>query len=552
MTSKRCLIKKTFPLFHASPLPPLFDFSEPPLKHFPSLVALALMLGSGGSFAAPTPEIARLSLFLFDGEHSYEDRRVVQPVSQFPSHLGVHFESSLNNEGVQVFTWTIKNTGNTPIHNLRFTGLADVDISADTNTFFNEYGTLQSLSVPAGAMAPDKWEIGEPGYHHGDLIARAFTGNLNQRSDHEVATNADDAAMALSLPVEALDAGQTLTLTAWLGNIRQGLQQIDIADQGTIGFLMFATKDQIAPSIQTADYAVTKTALASSVNVGDKTGFQIAVTNLGADAGTGVTLTDIISPELSNLTWRCTVTGNAVCGTTAGTSHAINVTAQIPTGDSVIVRIDGTAGVAGTLINTATIAANEGTVDPNLANNQSTARIVVVDNPPPDPGTDPDTDTHIVNAYGLSHTTLITTGAAVKDGNVYVWGFRGSGQQGNGVLAVTDKTPPAKVKSLSNITHLTGGAYHLVALDQEGNVYGWGQSGYGETGCAPNTLIYVTTPCRVMGNVQAIAAGEYFTVALDKDGNVWTWGHNLYGQLGDGTINNSSAPKKVNLNGEKA
>jgi alpha-tubulin suppressor-like RCC1 family protein len=149
----------------------------------------------------------------------------------------------------------------------------------------------------------------------------------------------------------------------------------------------------------------------------------------------------------------------------------------------------------------------------------------------------------------LSAATLVTTGAVIKNGHVYVWGFRGSGQQGNGVQNVASHAAPAKVQSLSNITQLTGGAYHLIALDTHGNVYGWGQNGYGETGCTGN---YVSTPCRVMSNVHAIAAGEYFSVALDKDGNVWTWGHNLYGQLGDGTIKNGNTPKKVNLNGEKA
>lgn len=153
---------------------------------------------------------------------------------------------------------------------------------------------------------------------------------------------------------------------------------------------------------------------------------------------------------------------------------------------------------------------------------------------------------------GIAETTLITTGAALYEGDVYIWGFRGSSQQGNGTMVVASDKAPAKVNSLSNIIALTGGAYHLLALDDKGNVYGWGQSGYGETGCAPTQDIYVSTPAKVLGNIKQIAAGEYFSIALDNSGQVWTWGHNLYGQLGNGNSKNSQIPVAVDLNGEKA
>ncbi|MDR2016301.1 MAG: hypothetical protein LBP90_01650 [Burkholderiales bacterium] len=154
---------------------------------------------------------------------------------------------------------------------------------------------------------------------------------------------------------------------------------------------------------------------------------------------------------------------------------------------------------------------------------------------------------------GTAQGILLTTGAMVtEDGDVLVWGFRGSGQQGNGKTAVSSNAKPEKVHSLSNVVALAGGAYHLVALHADGNVSGWGQSGYGETGCKPNSGIYTHTPCTVLTNAVQISGGEYFSIALDKDGKVWTWGHNLYGQLGNGGTKNSQVPVNVNLNGEKA
>lgn len=151
---------------------------------------------------------------------------------------------------------------------------------------------------------------------------------------------------------------------------------------------------------------------------------------------------------------------------------------------------------------------------------------------------------------GMSQNTLITTGTIVNDaGEVWMWGFRNSAQQGNGSISWKSEAAPEKVKTLSNIAYVTGGAYHLLALSKSGDLYGWGQSGYGETGCAG---AYVATPCKVLSNIAQVAAGEYFSIARSFDGDVYTFGHNLFGLLGDGTYKNSQKPVKVDLNGETA
>ena len=159
--------------------------------------------------------------------------------------------------------------------------------------------------------------------------------------------------------------------------------------------------------------------------------------------------------------------------------------------------------------------------------------------------------------FGVSRNTLIDTGLALRDGEVWVWGFRGSGQQGNGNSVVLNTAAPAKVNSLSNIVTVTGSAYTLVALDKDGNAWGWGQNLYGAAGVGVDTGI-ISTPRQITfpGNakVDQIAAGEYFFIARGTDGSVYTWGHNLYGQLGVNTTANlpRSSPQKVNLSGETA
>ena len=133
-----------------------------------------------------------------------------------------------------------------------------------------------------------------------------------------------------------------------------------------------------------------------------------------------------------------------------------------------------------------------------------------------------------------------------------MWGFRNSGQQGTGTRAWDAHAVPMPANIPDDVVTFTGGAYHLLALTVKGEVYGWGQNGYGETGTKSNEGIYVHTPDKVTfpagaGKIVQIGAGEYCSIALDDLGNVYTWGHNLYGQIGDGKHANITNPVKVTL-----
>ena len=50
-----------------------------------------------------------------------------------------------------------------------------------------------------------------------------------------------------------------------------------------------------------------------------------------------------------------------------------------------------------------------------------------------------------------------------------------------------------------------------------------------------------------------IDAGAYHSLALKDDGTAWAWGRNRFGRLGDGTTNDSNVPVQVlNLNNVSA
>lgn len=160
------------------------------------------------------------------------------------------------------------------------------------------------------------------------------------------------------------------------------------------------------------------------------------------------------------------------------------------------------------------------------------------------------TEPNDFSEFEITQGTLKSTGVAVtKKGDVYVWGYRGSSQQGNGKRSVSSKTPPTKVNSLSNIEYVVSGQYHLLALEKNGTVWGWGRSSKGQTGCSKSSS--VPTPCKVMADVTQIVASATSSIALDKEGKVWTWGDNRYGQLGIGVKGSKSgSPNLVNINDE--
>lgn len=157
-------------------------------------------------------------------------------------------------------------------------------------------------------------------------------------------------------------------------------------------------------------------------------------------------------------------------------------------------------------------------------------------------------------------TTLVDTGVGIDaEGKIWVWGFRGSGQQGNGNLAVSSGSSPAPVNIYSNgkpakMTKVTGGIYHLLALDENGDAWAWGYNRDGEGGAEVcGRASHSAIPCKVMSNVVDIVAGEYTSAMLTTDGEIYFLGHCGYSQCGNGSSPTKvTIPMKVNLAGEKA
>jgi alpha-tubulin suppressor-like RCC1 family protein len=132
--------------------------------------------------------------------------------------------------------------------------------------------------------------------------------------------------------------------------------------------------------------------------------------------------------------------------------------------------------------------------------------------------------------------------ALLRDGQVMAWGSRIYGMRGDGQFAkyyeevgVFNMTPTF-VPGVENITQISMGSEHVLALRADGRVLAWGSNHYGGLGRAPRQEPPIDRAEEVPGlsDVKMVAAGQGVSTALKKDGTVWVWGANFQAQFGNG------------------
>ncbi len=145
-----------------------------------------------------------------------------------------------------------------------------------------------------------------------------------------------------------------------------------------------------------------------------------------------------------------------------------------------------------------------------------------------------------------------------NDGKLYSAGLNGRGQVGNGTTVSTNASGPVLTLGPGNtfgnpslnVTDAIGicgdGYESFAALLSTGNVYVVGYGGTGQMGNGTNTAtnttwqqVVVTGGLSALSNVVKLKGsganqyGSYY--ALTSDNKLYTWGFNGFGQLGDGT-----------------
>ena len=137
-----------------------------------------------------------------------------------------------------------------------------------------------------------------------------------------------------------------------------------------------------------------------------------------------------------------------------------------------------------------------------------------------------------------------------SNGDVYGWGAHAGSDLGVEVDEFWVRTP---IRIASGIEKLTRGRMLVTA---NGTLMIWGSiielmdyrnpSGSDGGGAWIGEMIeYGVNPTSILSDIYIADGVGSHLVALDNNGNVYTWGQNFYGQLGDGTSQNRLSPNRV-------
>ncbi|RIA94469.1 regulator of chromosome condensation 1/beta-lactamase-inhibitor protein II [Glomus cerebriforme] len=138
-------------------------------------------------------------------------------------------------------------------------------------------------------------------------------------------------------------------------------------------------------------------------------------------------------------------------------------------------------------------------------------------------------------AAGVDHALALT-----KEGDVYAWGSNEAYRLGK---KLSERRSPKTLRpfnlGLKHIVRLYAGAYHNFAIDNNGKVWVFGFNNMGQCGLGASKQIIIPPERHSFFNkigqrVEEFAAGEHHTLARMQDGQVFSFGRTDYGQLGLG------------------
>ncbi len=131
----------------------------------------------------------------------------------------------------------------------------------------------------------------------------------------------------------------------------------------------------------------------------------------------------------------------------------------------------------------------------------------------------------------------ITTVAIKTDGTLWSWGPNNFGQLGINSSTTTIVYSPVQVGTDTDWKKISAGYYHVLALKDDGTLWGWGSNFYGQLGL--NDTIDRSSPVQIgTGNDwKDIAGATNASLAIKNNGTLWSWGQN-----GDGVLGQNQPP----------
>lgn len=122
------------------------------------------------------------------------------------------------------------------------------------------------------------------------------------------------------------------------------------------------------------------------------------------------------------------------------------------------------------------------------------------------------------------------------EGNLWGWGKNGNRQVSSSTTNNSDVRTPIQIQNGIKYKEITAGNTHSVAIDEEGNLWSWGSNIYYEIGETTQTTSATPRIIKSGTKFKQVVSAGYHNLAIDEDGNLWSWGKNDIGQLGDATI----------------
>jgi uncharacterized repeat protein (TIGR01451 family) len=242
---------------------------------------------------------------------------------------------------------------------------------------FNDLDSTEEAALVANAPALDNF-VNQGGglMSHGtqyDWLAVLVPGltTVDGGSSDDLYFTPEGAAAFPGLTVSDINAGPWHNhFEGNFGGLQILVRSSNVDDNTGADAAVILGGASVSLTVQPADLAVSKTDAADPVTVGQRVRYFVNVTNNGPNAATGVTLSDTLPANVSDV---ATSASQGTCTVAAG-----KVTCNLGTiasGATALVVISAKTLSAGTLTNSASVAG--GQPDPNTANNAASATTTV-------------------------------------------------------------------------------------------------------------------------------------------------------------------------------
>lgn len=149
---------------------------------------------------------------------------------------------------------------------------------------------------------------------------------------------------------------------------------------------------------------------------------------------------------------------------------------------------------------------------------------------------------HIHAAIAQVAASGNTSMAVDTNGNLFGWGDNGSG-----LLGKADKAySPVVVPGQTPYGRGFAGTNRMFLIDTSSVLWGTGNNQFGQLGDG-TFFLRRTSLVKLGSGYQDLAVGTFHTLAIKSDGSLWSWGSGDYGQLGDGLAAERSRPFALSL-----